>query len=61
MLEQVQAKISELQKLQAEEYYKKKEADEEAPDAEQKPAKKTAKKSAKKPAAKKTAKTKETK
>ena len=42
-------------------YYKKKEADEEAPDAEQKPAKKTAKKSAKKPAAKKTAKTKETK
>ena len=27
MLEQVQAKINELQKLQAEEYYKKKEAD----------------------------------
>ena len=42
-------------------YYKKKEADEETPDAEQKPAKKTTKKSAKKPAAKKTAKTKETK
>ncbi len=42
-------------------YYKKKEADDEAPEAEQKPAKKTAKKSAKKPAAKKTAKTKETK
>ena len=42
-------------------YYKKKDAEDDAPDAEQKPAKKTAKKSAKKPAAKKTAKTKETK